>query len=414
MEGYRGNTGMLTTLDGGRTVNAFLRNPFPGGFNLPLGSPDGPNSGASTNIGLGVGESFFNDSRNPVIQQWNFNLQRELPGNMVIEAGYLASKGNHLIDGEGTMTYNQLPASFGDLGNALNDQVPNPFFGIITNPTSALSQPNVSRAQLLRPFPQYTGVSAFRKPQANSIYHAFTLRVEKRFTNGLGFLASFTGGKLIDDASQTVTFLGQAGNKQDFYNRRAERSISTQDISRRLVISGNYDLPFGKGRKMLTGMKPVGEILLGGWQVNGILTLSGGTPVLITQNVNNTSLGSSGQRPNNNGTTGKLDSQTTDQKIAQYFNTSVFSFAPAFRFGNVSRTSPDIRNPGLRTLDFSLFKNFKIRERTTLQFRAEAFNLTNTLQLGSPNAQLGSGSIGVIGGTAVGPRQVQVALRISF
>ena len=414
MEGYRSNTGMLTTLDGGRTVNAFLRNPFPGGFNLPLGSPDGPNSGASTNIGLGVGESFFNDSRNPVIQQWNFNLQRELPGNMVIEAGYLASKGNHLIDGEGSMTYNQLPASFGDLGNSRNDQVPNPFFGIIVNPTSALSQPNVARSQLLRPFPQYTGVNAFRKPQANSIYHAFTLRVEKRFTSGLGFLASFTGGKLIDDASQTVTFLGQAGNKQDFYNRRAERSISTQDISRRLVMSGNYDLPFGKGRKLFTGMNTAGEILLGGWQINGILTLSGGTPVLITQNVNNTSLGSSGQRPNNNGTTGKLDSQTTDRKIAQYFNTSVFSFAPAFRFGNVSRTSPDIRNPGLRTLDFSLFKNFKIRERTTLQFRAEAFNLTNTLQLGSPNAQLGSGSTGVIGGTAVGPRQVQVALRISF
>jgi len=179
-------------------------------------------------------------------------------------------------------------------------------------------------------------------------------------------------------------------------------------------MSGNYDLPFGKGRKLFTGMNTAGEILLGGWQINGILTLSGGTPVLITQNVNNTSLGSSGQRPNNNGTTGKLDSQTTDRKIAQYFNTSVFSFAPAFRFGNVSRTSPDIRNPGLRTLDFSLFKNFKIRERTTLQFRAEAFNLTNTLQLGSPNAQLGSGSTGVIGGTAVGPRQVQVALRISF
>lgn len=414
MEGYRGSTGMLTTLDGGRTVNAYLRNPYPNGFNLPLGSPDGPNSGASTNIGLGVGESFFNDSRNPVIQQWNFNVQRELPGNMVVEAGYLASKGNHLVDGEGSMTYNQLPASFGDLGNALNDQVPNPFFGIITNPTSALSQPNVSRSQLLRPYPQYTGISAFRKPQANSIYHAFTLRVEKRFSNGLGFLGSFTGGKLIDDASQTVTFLGQAGNKQDFYNRRAERSISTQDIARRLVVSGNYDLPFGKGRKMLSSMNPVAEILIGGWQVNGILTLSGGTPVLITQNVNNTGLGSSGQRPNNNGTSGKLEGLTTDQKIAQYFNTSVFSFAQAFRFGNVSRTSPDIRNPGLRTLDFSLFKNYRIREKATLQFRAEAFNLTNTLQLGAPNAQLGSGSTGVISGTAVGPRQVQLALRLSF
>lgn len=414
MEGYRGSTQMLATLDGGRTVNAFLRNPFPNGFNLPLGSPEEPNSGAATNLGLGIGESFFNDSRNPVIQQWNLNLQRELPGNMVVEAGYLASKGNHLIDGEGSMTHNQLPASFGDLGNGLNDQVDNPFLGVITNPTSALSQPRVSRAQLLRPYPQYTGVSAFRKPQANSIYHAFTLRVEKRFTDGLGFLASYTGGKLIDDASQTVTFLGQAGNKQDFYNRGAERSISTQDISSRFVFSANYDLPFGKGRKMMTSLHPVAEALIGGWQMNGILTLSTGTPVLITQNVNNTGLGSAGQRPNNNGTSGKREGLTRDRQIAGWFDTSVFSFAQAFRFGNASRTSPDIRNPGLKAVDYSLFKNFRFFERATLQFRAEAFNLTNTVQLAAPNAQLGSGSTGVIGGTAVNPRQVQLALRLSF
>lgn len=414
MEGYRGSTGMLPTLDGGRTINAYLRNPYPNGFNLPLGAPDGPNSGASTNIGLGVGESFFIDSRNPVIQQWNFNLQRELPGNLIVEAGYLASKGNHLVDGEGSMAYNQLPASFGSLGNALNDQVPNPFQGVITNTTSALFNPTVSRAQLLRPYPQYTSLNGFRKPQANSLYHSFTLRVEKRYTNGLGFLTSFTGGKLIDDASQTVTFLGQAGNKQDFYNRAAERSISTQDISRRLVFSANYDLPFGKGRRMLTNMNGALEAIVGGWQMNGILTLSTGTPVLVTQNVNNTGLGSAGQRPDNNGTSGKRTGLTRDQQIAGWFDTSVFSFAQAFRFGNVSRTSPDIRNPGLKSLDYSLFKNFRFFEKATLQFRAEAFNLTNTVNLAAPNAQLGSGSTGVIGGTAVSPRQVQLALRLSF
>ncbi|WP_035957792.1 TonB-dependent receptor [Bryobacter aggregatus] len=415
MEGYRGSTGMLPTLDGGRTVNAYLANPYPNGFNLPLGSVDNPRGGGHyTNLGLGVGESFFNDSRNPVIQQWNFNLQHQLSRSLLVEAGYLASKGNHLIDGEGNMTYNQLPASYGDLGNALNDQVPNPFYGIITNPTSALSQPNVSRSQLLRPYPQYTSVNAFRKPQANSIYHAFTARVEKRYANGFGFLGSFTAGKLIDDASQTVTFLGQAGNKQDFYNRKAERSISAQDIAKRLVVSGNYDLPFGKGRKLLSNMHPAAEALIGGWQMNGILTLSGGTPVLITQNVNNTGLGSSGQRPNNNGTTGNRTGLSRDQQIAGWFDTSVFSFAPAFRFGNVSRTSPDIRNPGLKTLDYSLFKNFRFFERATLQFRAEAFNLTNTVNFSAPNAQLGSGSTGTINSTAVSPRQVQLALRLSF
>lgn len=414
MEGYRSTTNMITSLDGGRTPYAFLNNPFPDGFNLPLGSANGPISGASTNLGLGVGESYFNDWRNPVIQQWNFNLQRELPWDMIVEVGYLGSKGNHLVDGEGSMAYNQLPASYGAYGNALNNLVENPFYGIITNPNSPLSKPTVAHSQLLRAYPQYTSIGAFRKPQANSLYHSFLLRVEKRFSSGLGFLLSYTGGKLIDDASQTVTFLGQAGNKQDFYNRKAERAVSAQDVSSRLVLSSNYDLPFGEGRKMLNAMNPVAEAFIGGWQVNGILTFATGTPVIVTQNVNNTYLGSNSQRPTNNGQSAAIDGGSKDSRIAQWFDTSAFSFTPSFQFGNSPRTLPDVRNPGVSNLDFSLFKNFAIRERTTIQFRAEAFNLTNTAQFAAPNAQLGSGSFGVISSTAASPRQVQLALRLRF
>lgn len=251
MEGFNTLTPFVASLDG-RTSIAFLNNPFPNGFNLPLGATPGPSSGPSTQLGLFISEGFFIDTRNPVIQQWNLNLQRELPGNVVVEAGYLGSKGNHLIDGGGNMTYNQLPASNFALGNRLNDLVSNPFFGVITNPTSTLSQPIVTRAQLLRPYPQYTTLNAFRKPQANSIYHAFTLRMEKRYSDGLSLLLAYTAGKLIDDASNAVTFLGQAATKQDFYNRRAERSVSTQDISSRLVTSFNYNLPLGRGRKFMT------------------------------------------------------------------------------------------------------------------------------------------------------------------
>jgi len=375
----------------------------------------GPFSGPSTNLGLGIGESNFIDYVNPVIQQWNFNLERELPGNMVVEAGYTASKGNHLIDGEGSMTYNQLPASFFPLGNSLNDLVPNPFFNVIVNPNSTLSRSTVTRGQLLRPFPQYTSVGGFRKPQANSLYHAFTLRVEKRYSSGLGFLISYTGGKLIDDSSQTVTFLGPAGNKQDFYNRRAERSISTQDVSSRLVMSFVYDLPFGRGRKFLAGSGPAAQWILSGWQINGIVTFQTGTPVIITQTQNNTGLGSSGQRPNNNGRSGKITGGTKDERLNKWFDRSVFDFAPAFTFGNVSRTSPDIRNPGQRNFDLSVFKNLRFREDSiTVQFRAEAFNAFNTTQFAAPNAQVGNPSIGVISGTAIGARQVQLALKLLF
>ncbi len=414
MEGYRSSTPFITSLDGRTPIN-FLRNPFPDGFNLPPGPVPGPTSGPSTNLGLGIGESFFIDYVNPVIQQWNFNLQRELPGSLVVEAGYTASKGNHLIDGEGSMTYNQLPESFFALGNALNDLVPNPFFGVIVNPNSTLSRPTVMRGQLLRRFPQYTSVNGFRKPQANSLYHSFTLRVEKRYSHGLGLLLSYTGGKLIDDASQTVTFLGPAGNKQNFYNRRGERSISTQDVSSRLVPSFVYDLPFGRGRKFLSHSSPVVEWLLGGWQINGIITFQTGTPVILTQTQNQTGLGSAGQRSNNNGRSAKITGGTKDERSRKWFDTSVFSFAPPFTFGNVPRTLPDVRNPGQRNFDLSAFKNFRFGEdRLNVQFRVEAFNAFNTTQFGAPGSQVGSANIGVISGTAVGARQVQLALKLLF
>ncbi len=415
-QGFQSSTNMIVSLDGGRTIAAYLSNPFPNGFNLPLGRVDGPTSGASTNLGLGAGgDSIFIDYRNPVIQQWNGSLQREFPGQIVLEAGYLGSKGNHLIDGESSMAMNQLPASYFAFGNQLlgTNQVPNPFSGIITNPTSPLSQPTVAFSQLLRPFPQYTDVSPFRKPQANSLYHSFTLRAEKRFSHGLNLLASLTAGKLIDDASQVVTFLGAAGTKQDFYNRKAERSISAQDVSKRLVISFNYELPFGKNHPLLSSVPKALDFVIGGWQMNGIATFQAGLPLQISNGGNFTNLGSPGQRPNNNGKSARLSGPIIE-RVNQFFDTSVFSQAPIFTFGNVSRTSPDLRAPGTRGLDFSLFKNFHVRERLTTQFRAEAFNFTNTPQWGTPGTTVNAVSgFGVIT-SASGQRQIQLALKVMF
>ena len=144
-EGFTGSTNMISSLDGGRTINAYLNNPFPKGFNFPLGANEGPISGANTNLGLGIGASFFNDYRNPVIQQWNGTIQQEFGHGFLVEVGYIGSKGQHLIDGESNMTYNQLPASYFSLGNQLlaTNQVPNPFYGIITNPNSTLSRPTI-------------------------------------------------------------------------------------------------------------------------------------------------------------------------------------------------------------------------------------------------------------------------------
>ncbi|MBI1791364.1 MAG: TonB-dependent receptor [Acidobacteria bacterium] len=414
-EGFQSSTGMIVSTDGA-TVRNYVNNPFPTGFNLPSGSKEGPTSGASTNLGLGIGESLFNDWRNPVIQQWNGNLQRELGGGFVVEAGYLGSKGNHLPDGESSMQYNQLPASYFSLGNQLlgTNRVPNPFFGIIANPTSALgTQPTVQYTQLLRPWPQYTSMGAFRKPQANSVYHSFTLRVEKRFSKGLSTLISFTAGKLLDDASQAVTFLGQAGTKQDFYNRHGERAISSQDVSKRLVISGDYELPFGRNRKFLAAVPKAMDFVVGGWQVNGIATYQAGLPLAISNGGNNANVFSTGQRPNNNGKSPRLDGPI-DQRLNRFFDTSVFSQAGNFTFGNVSRFSPDLRAPGTRSIDFSLFKNFPVRENMFVQLRGEAFNLSNTPQWGFPGTTVTAVSgFGVIT-SASGQRVIQLAMKLVF
>jgi hypothetical protein len=291
--------------------------------------------------------------------------------------------------------------------------VPNPFLGIITNPTSPLSQPRVAYNQLLRPFPHYQGVNAFRKPQANSIYHSFTLSVTKRYSNGLNLQLSYTNGKLIDDASQTVTFLGAAGQKQDFYNRKAERSISTQDVSQRLVISTNYELPFGRGRKFLNAAPAAANFVLGGWQVNGIITLQTNIPLQIANGGNFTNLGSPGQRPNNNGTSAKKSGPIED-RLNSYFDQTVFSQAGNFTFGNTSRTSPDLRGPGTRAFDASIFKKFPIKEQVAAEFRLEAFNAFNHPIWNSPGTTVSApGSFGVITAKG-GNRNLQMVLRLQF
>jgi hypothetical protein len=410
MDGFSSSTSFVTSLDG-RIPTTFLDNPFPNGFNFPTGRA----LGGSTFLGQGISASLFLDDASPYMQQWNLNVQRELPGDILFEAAYIGSKGTRLIDGEGGgVTLNQLPASFFSQGTSLSTLVANPFVGLIPYPTSTLSQTQVTRGQLLRPYPQYTGLGSFRKPQGNSIYHALTLRADKRFSKGLSLLVSYTKGKLIDDVSQTVTFLGPAGNKQNAYDRRAERSVSTQDVAQRLVVGYVYELPFGKGQKLFGGASTVLDKIIGGWQVNGITTFQSGTPLIITQSQNNTGLFSPGQRPNWTGVSARIEGGATTDRIARWFDISQFTAAPAFTFGNGPRTMPDVRNPGTKLWDLSFFKNNYFGEkRYNAQFRVEMFGAFNTPQFNGPGATVGNSNFGVIGG-AGGTRQIQLALKLIF
>ena len=177
-------------------------------------------------------------------QQWNFTVQRQLPGERLIEAGYAGNKGGRIPV---SLEFNQLDPRYQALGADLNRQVANPFFGIAT--TGTLAQQTVAQSQLLRPYPQYTSVStnspAVAQNMGTSTYHSLVMRAEKRFAQGYNFLVTYTNSKLIDNGSGRI--FGETAfvpPVQNAYNLAAERSLSEGDVSQRLVLSHTVLLPF--------------------------------------------------------------------------------------------------------------------------------------------------------------------------
>jgi hypothetical protein len=213
-----------------------------------------------------------------------------------------------------------------------------------------------------------------------------------------------------------VTFLGAAaGNaKQDFYNRAAERSISSQDVSRRLVISGTYDLPVGKNRKFLTSAPTAVDFILGGWQVNGIVTFQTGTPIQIGNGQNALNIFSANQRASSTGKDPKVSGPIED-RLTRYFDQTAFTQSGSFQFGTLGRFLPNVRGIGQNNIDASLFKNFRFREKFNTQFRAEAFNLANHPYWNGPGTTITDlASFGIINQKGGQRRIMQLGLKLIF
>ncbi|MGH9664028.1 MAG: TonB-dependent receptor, partial [Bryobacteraceae bacterium] len=385
--GYRSDTTYAATLNG-VTPNTYLNDPFPNGF-APV---SGNTLGLLTGIGSPIEAELLGDNVTPYSQNWNFNIQRQLPGSVLVEAAYVGSRGLHLNQsGETDYNLNQLTPQTLALGSQLQQLVPNPFYGLIT--TGPLAAQTTQRGNLLRPFPQYVSVTGMYLTGSSSIYHSFQMKVQKRFSSGLSLLMSFTGGKLIDDHAM-ISNVGRDVSMQNIYDRRSERGVSPQDVSKILVLSYVYEIPLGKGKRFGANWSRAANAVLGGWQMNGICTFQTGQPLTITtQNTSNS--GSTTLRPSNNGQSAAA-SGAIESRLGEYFDTSVFSQPAPFTFGTTGRTLPDVRGPGVDNLDFSLFKTFKPTERMAVQFRAEAFNLLNKPQFGFPNQNLSSGQFGVV------------------
>jgi hypothetical protein len=272
----------------------------------------------------------------------------------------------------------------------------------------------------LKPYPYYSTINVRYPHLGDSIYHAGLISVQKRFNRGLTLLASYTKAKLIDDSVVTPINFGaveQTGppsgvnSYQNVYNIRAERAIDPTDASQRLVLSGIYELPFGKGRPVNIQSRAL-DLVAGGWQVQSIATFQVGLPIVITGANNNLA-----SRPNSTGQSAKLDHPT----ISQWFNTQAFINPPIYTYGNLGRTLPDARNPGVIQVDLSLAKSTRITERVNLQFRAESFNVANHVNPGYPGATFSPGANGLNSSSTFGvitsardPRNIQLGMKLIF
>ena len=404
---FAASTQWTSTVDG-VTPSSYLSNPFPNGLQQAPGSTQG----LLTLLGQSI-NTMDRGRLTPYSEQWNFGIQRTLPGNFLIDASYAGSHGMRLF---GPLNYDQLPNQYLALGSVLRAVVANPFYGTITS--GPLSTATVQEAQLLRPFPQFNSVIATNNSYGNSIYHSLQLKVQRRFTNGLGVLVSYTYSKLIDDVLPSTANLGfagetfSAGNIQDYYNRQNERSVADFDTPNYLTTSVNWELPFGKGKPFLSN-SGVGNAIAGGWQLNGIVNFHSGSPLGLTTSSNTADNFGTALRPNYVGGNVNVPG-SVESKLNDYFNVSAFATPAPYTLGNAGRLLPYLRGPSAFGLDLSIFKNIPIRERLHLEFRAEAFNILNHPIFDIPNTVIGSATAGVIPDQINRPRDIQLALKLLF
>ncbi|MGH9937669.1 MAG: TonB-dependent receptor domain-containing protein, partial [Blastocatellia bacterium] len=411
--GFNDQTTVVTTNDGGRTPATTLANPFPNGFVRASNGVDG----LLTQVGQAINAQVRGDVT-PYSMQWNLNLQYELPRSMLIDVAYAGNSGNKLL---ASAALNQLPDQYLALGAQLNQVVNNPFFGIFPA-TSPLGGRTTTYGQLLRPYPHLTGLQHTFGSMAHSSYHSLQTKFRRRFGGGLQFLAAYTWSKMLDDFSSVAGFLGQQNPGYTNNNqRRLDKSLSALDQPHTLVANFQYDLPFGRGRKLFNRNKAL-DWIIGGWNLSGVMTLQSGLPISIGSNANTTNSFGGVQRPNQMAGSAsgipireQIDAQLRgDTANNSYFNRGSFVNPPPFTFGTAGRFLPDIRGPIYHNFDLSILRGFKFTERVNLQFRAEMFNAFNYVNFQPPGGVVfGVNTFGVIN-AAGSARIVQFGLKLYY
>lgn len=342
-------------------------------FNFPGATPASAGFIRSHAVAGSALNALDPDSRLPYTHQWNAGVQRQLGSATLVSAAYVGTAATHL---QGVININQ----------------PTP--GITPIPTR-------------RPYPAFQDIREIADVET-SRYHALQLTAEQRLADGLSFNASYTWSHTLDYASTGITPTLPAF--MNTYNRRLDYGNADFDARHRLVASATYVLPFktsGYRRQVVSG-----------WQLNGILSVYTGLPFTVQSAANSLNIASSSRLSYAGNGDGSLPESA--RTLYRWFNTADFSAPAPLQFGNVGRNT--LAGPGTKQLDFSVFKNFAFQEGSarSLQFRAEAFNMTNTPQFNNPVATVGAPGAGAII-SAGSPntfqrvsREVQLALKLYF
>ncbi len=320
-------------------------------LDTPLSSTAAPSLGAAlTNLRQGYD------------QHWNAGIQRQLNSVTVLEVDYVGNKGTFLAS---TNALNNPPAGAGAI-------------------------------QARRPYNRYGGINYFTQ-DASSTYHSLQTKVEQRYAKGIFYLVSYTWSKATRFANTPAV----GGNTA------WERALAGYDIPHNLAMSTGWELPFGKGKRFLAGGNRLVDGAFGGWTTQGIFVIRSGRPFtpIVSRDIANNGIGS--QRPNRIGS-GNLDSPTLDN----WFDKNAFTIPANFTYGNSGGSI--LREDRFRSLDFSIFKQFRVTEGSRVQFRGEFFNLTNTPSFQAPNANVDVAAGGRVTATSNAPRQIQFALKYTF
>src|SRR5216684_1806616 len=391
-----------------------------GGILLPPGRNPQPNLSAFVAANGSPTLAPHADPKYGYVEQYNFDIQRQLPAGFFADVAYAGSHGVHLQ--QYSTHINQIGDNFLSQQVGLIAQVPNPLAG---SPKPNLNGPTIEAGQLDRRYPQYNDVNLAGFGCCSSTYNSLQATVTRRFAGGGTMLVAYTNAKLLSNTDTLTSWLesttGSVGQVQDWNNLKGEKSLSSQDVSQRLVISYVLDLPFGHGKRFAAGLSGVANKVVSGWGIDGETAFQRGFPLKITWAGTATpleaaNLGVSNVRPN---VVSGCSKSAGGGHVAQWFNTSCFAAPPDWGFGSESRVDSTLRAPGTNNWDFAVFKRTSITERVGFEFRTEFFNLFDhppflppaTGYAGSPTAN-GFGQITgtVVGGAAAQERLVQFAL----